>query len=143
MPKEWRDSVIVPVYNKKGDIPQECRGIKLMSHDFWVYGLLICQAVTTVAQGHETPVSIPLPQASLPLHTALCSHFRPSSEFPTTEFQYYVDKLLYHIYEKPNNFLSASHGLKSISSVNIKKKIQIPEFCIFEYSLLLLLIILP
>ena len=36
MPDEWRKSVLVPIFKKKGDI-QECknyRGIKLLSEDY-------------------------------------------------------------------------------------------------------------
>ena len=43
MPKEWRDSVIIPIYKEKGDI-QDCsnyRGIKLMPHTMKVWEKII------------------------------------------------------------------------------------------------------
>ena len=43
IPTEWRDSVIIPIYNEKGDI-QDCgnyRGIKLMSHTMKIWERII------------------------------------------------------------------------------------------------------
>ena len=43
IPTEWRDSVIIPIYKKKGDI-QDCgnyRGIKLMSHTMKIWERII------------------------------------------------------------------------------------------------------
>ena len=43
MPKEWRDSVIVPIFKEKGDI-QDCgnyRGIKMISHTMKIWERII------------------------------------------------------------------------------------------------------
>ena len=52
MPKEWRRSILIPIYKNKGDI-QSCtnyRGIKLMSHTMKLWERIIEQRLRGTTQ---------------------------------------------------------------------------------------------
>ena len=55
MPKEWRSSVVIPIYKNKGDA-QECenyRGIKLLSHIIKLWERVIDQRLHKIVQVRE------------------------------------------------------------------------------------------